>query len=173
MDTTTAIIGIIILLICCMPFIYDFINRKKKEKEMINELSAYFLNLNTQTEVTDIDSSICFALDKSKKHFLFIRHTDKEFSIQHATIQEFNHVELQKMHAYSNKNNGHGPIEKISLKFTPISGHNVQSKSILLYDASKQTGIGSELQWAEKWVSILNGIFKNTSNQPVVEKKRL
>ncbi len=157
MELGTTIVGIVIILICIIPFALMSINNKKKEKKLLRGLSAFAERNSFKISRYELWNNSTIGIDDTS---LTIFYTRKSRDIE--TSQQINLAEIQKCRVinssrtWSNKDGNFKVIDKLELVF---SFQDKGKNEVVLefynaeYDSSTLTG---ELQLVEKWCKIFN-----------------
>jgi preprotein translocase subunit YajC len=161
MDTGFAVMGIILLLLCVLPFIIIRKNRKKRDKKYKETISSLAGESNNQIDLYDGWKSTIIGLDSLNRKLFFLRKVgDKDVHIV---------VDLADIHGskvlntrWSLKGESNGMTQKLELGLTPRE----KSKPIIRLEFFNADCDGltmmDELLIAEKWSALINStISKN------------
>ena len=161
MDTGFAVMGIILLLLCVLPFIIIRKNRQKRDKKYKETISSLARESNNQIDLYDGWKSTIIGLDSLNRKLFFLRKVgDKDVHIV---------VDLADIHGskvlntrWSLKGESNGMTQKLELGLTPRE----KSKPIIRLEFFNADCDGltmmDELLIAEKWSALINStISKN------------
>ncbi len=151
MDTSTIIIGAILLAICILPFVLISRNRKKKERELLNSLSNLANEHHCKISQFEVCGDQMIGIDEDTKSIFFIKQTDKEKVAKYVSLHTVQRCELVKTTANTA---GDTIIDRLELKFVPIDSHQPQY-IIEFYNSSERFQLSGELQMIEKWFAII------------------
>lgn len=166
MDLGTSIVGVIIILICIIPFALMSINRRKKERKLLQGLTEIAQRNNCKISRYELWNNSTIGIDDTT---LMIFYTRKSKDIE--TSQQINLAEIQKCRivnlsrTVSNKDGNFKVTEKLELAFSfqdKNRGEVVLEFYNTDYDSSTLTG---ELQLVEKWCKLFNDKISETSKQ--------
>jgi len=157
MDLGTTITGIVIILICIIPFALMSINSRKKEKKLLQGLTEIAERNNCKISRYELWNSSTIGIDDTS---LIIFYTRKSKDIE--TSQQINLVEIQKCRlvnlsrTVSNKDGNFKVIDKLELAFS-FQDKNRNELILEFYNADYDSlTLTGELQLAEKWCKIFN-----------------
>ena len=156
MDTSTIIIGAILLAICILPFVLISRNRKKKEQELLKSLTNLANEHQSKISQFEVCGDQMIGIDEDTKSIFFIKQTDKETVVKHVSLSNVQHCELVKTTVNSS---GDTIIDRLELKFVPIDPHQPQY-IIEFYNLSERFQLNGELQMIEKWFKIIEDLIK-------------
>ena len=149
MDSTSATIGIVLVMICVLPFIlFSFSNSKKRKKRLQNLIKKAKENNATIQEKDDWNQSI-IGIDKTNK-MLFFSKKSEEFD-KFITI---NVSELLKCRIERTESN-HKVLEKLELELTFASKPTVVLE---FFNKNETRLILNEIEIIQKWQTLLNKI---------------
>lgn len=150
MDATSLTIGIILVIVCVLPFILFSINNTKKRKERVLNLVKIAKENNATIQEKDDWHQTIIGLDKTNK-MLFFSEKSEEFD-KFITI---NISELQNCRIERTENNNK-VLEKLELELT------FASKPIVVlefFNINKTRLILNEVELIQKWQQLLNKII--------------
>jgi hypothetical protein len=166
MDLGTTIVGIVIILICIIPFALMSINSRKKEKKLLQGLTEIAERNNCKLSRYELWNNSTIGIDDTS---LMIFYTRKSKDIE--TSQQINLAETQKCRVINlsrtvrNKEGNFKVVEKLELAF---SFQDINRGDVVLefynadYDSLTLTG---ELQLVEKWCKLFNDKISELSKQ--------
>lgn len=159
MDLGTMIIGAILLAICIIPFIIIRINRKKKEKQLIQNLNALANEINCQITRHEIFRDLIIGMDEETKTLFFIKNDEDKFACQYIKLKEIQKCSILKTNTEMNADFGNGSIiEKLELSLTY---KGIPQSEILLqfYNRDQNNQLMGEIELIEKWNKSINELI--------------
>ncbi|MCC6754323.1 MAG: hypothetical protein IT266_10120 [Saprospiraceae bacterium] len=158
MDLGTTITGIIILLICIIPFVIMYLNNQKREKKLLQELSTFAERNNCKISQHELwNNNSLIGIDETANMIFFIKKLKGN-----EIMQQINLTEIQKCRVInsgrtvSNKNGSHKVVDKLDLAFT-FHDKNKEEIIVEFYNADYDSlTLSGELQLVEKWCKIIN-----------------
>lgn len=160
MDLGTAIVGLVMILVCVIPFVILHYKRKNKVQKMLQLLNQQANNNNTAIKQFEHCGNHILAVDESNKFVFFITHQNQQ---QEVVTINLNNIQqctvLKKTAQVKNDNRNYSIIQKVDLLFK-AKDKNMADVKLELYDEEINMQLGDELQFAEKWVKHLNQLFK-------------
>jgi len=160
MDIVTILIGLVVSVICVVPFIIIRKNKRKREtesKELISRLAA---KSNSKVDAYDRWNKAIVGIDSLNRKLFFIKKI-KDMEIQHAIdlsgIQMARVINSQR----SAINGNYTVIQKLQLGL--LSKDKDKSETLLeFYNADYDSlTIMEELRLVEKWSKIVNSHIEN------------
>lgn len=164
MNTGSIITGIVLLLICALPFvIYNVYNKNKKNKflQMVTDQASEFGAKPTKMEYWH---GTAVGMDENKGMFFLLRKVNDQLiksAVPLQTMKQVRIIRTEKNSAVGSSTNG---ISRIELAFTPkekdkpdvlIEFYNAEYDSVSFYH---------EQQLIEKWHAITSN-FVDSSNR--------
>lgn len=149
MDSTSLTIGIILLVICVLPFVLFSINNNKKRKKRIQNLEKKAKDNNAYIQEKDDWNKSIIGLDKTNK-ILFFSKNSEEFD----KFISINVSELQNSRIERTENN-HKILEKLELELTFATKPTIVLE---FFNKDETRLIMNEYELIQKWQKILNKI---------------
>ena len=162
METGPILTGVIILILCLIPFIIIRRNRQKKEQEFKDAISRLASARNSAVDTFDQWNNTAIGLDNTNGQLFFFRRIgEREISesIDLATIQLCS-VVLTKKNA---KDDAYSVIEKVTLGLTAIERHKSQVTLEFYNNDYDSLTIMDELRLAEKWSGLVKAAIAKGS----------
>lgn len=166
MDLGTTIVGIVIILICIIPFALMSINNRKKEKKLLQGLTEIAESNNCKISRYELWNSSTIGIDDTS---LMIFYTRKSKDIE--TSQQINLAETQKCklvnssRTVSNKEGNFKVVEKLELAFS-FQDKSKSEVALEFYNADHDSlTLMGELQLVEKWCKIFNDKISEMTKQ--------
>ncbi|MBV6474386.1 MAG: hypothetical protein JPMHGGIA_02692 [Saprospiraceae bacterium] len=166
MDLGTTIVGIVIILICIIPFALMSINSRKKEKKLIQGLSDIANRNNCKISRHELWNNSIIGIDDTVLMIFFTRK-----SKDNETSQQINLTEIQKCRVInssrtvSNKEGNFKVVEKLELAFS-FQDKSKSEVVLEFYNADYDSlTLMGELQLVEKWCKIFNDKISEMTKQ--------
>lgn len=157
MDLGTTIVGLIIILICVIPFVLMSASRRKKEKRLILSLNELALQQGRKVSLQELWNENIIGLDESETMVFSIRKAKVDIVTQAINLADVQRCRLVKnSRTVKNNDSNFSVTEKLELAFdrnekgkedSIIEFYNIE------FDSSTLMG---ELQIIEKWNKLLN-----------------
>jgi len=161
MDWGTAIVGLISILICIVPFVIMYYNRVKKENKMLQSLNEIAQQHNCKIGQYEFCGDYVMGIDENR-NFVFFFKQKKEVAIsQFVDLSEIQTCRMvKKTRNVKNDIGSLGFIERVELSFTPTNKNKGETK-FELYDEEINMQLSGELQFVDKWTKQINDRLKN------------
>ncbi len=156
MELGTIIIGLIITALCAMPFIFMARGRKRKQKELLDNLKGIAESNKTDVENFDFGPGFAIGLSSAKNHILFFKkkkEQDIEMCIPVNTLRKCEVKEVKRR--ITAKKGKEEIIDKLELVFYS-NDKSSNPKSFELYNSDDFLQLNGELQLAKKWKGMVN-----------------
>ena len=149
MDSTSLTIGIILLIVCVLPFIlFSVINSKKRKKRIQNLIQKAKENNATIQEKDDWNQSI-IGIDKTNKMLFFSKKSEEIDKFISINISELLKCRIEKTE------NKHNVLEKLELELTFASRPTIV---VEFFNIDENRLILNEIEIIQKWQTLLNKI---------------
>ncbi len=149
MDSTSLTIGIILLIVCVLPFIlFSVINSKKRKKRIENLILKAKENNATIQEKDDWNQSI-IGIDKTNKMLFFSKKSEEFDKFISINISELLKCRIERTE------NKHNVLEKLELELTFASKPTVVLE---FFNKDETRLILNEIEIIQKWQTLLNKI---------------
>jgi hypothetical protein len=149
MDSTSLIIGIILLIVCVLPFILFSVNNSKKRKKRIQNLIQKAKENNATIQEKDDWNQSIIGIDKTNKMLFFSKKSEEFDKFISINISELLKSRIERT---ENKNK---VLEKLELELTFASKPTV----VLEFFNKDETRILlNEIEIIQKWQTLLNKI---------------
>lgn len=149
MDSTSLTIGIILVIICVLPFILFSVSNSKKRKKRIQNLVKIATENNATIQEKDDWNQSIIGIDKTNK-MLFFSKKSEEFD----KFISINISELLKCRIERTENN-HKVLEKLELELTFASKPTIVLE---FFNKNETRLILNEIEIIQKWQLLLNKI---------------
>lgn len=161
MDWGTAIIWLIMILICIVPFVIMHYNRVKKENKMLHSLKENAQQQNCKISQHEFCGDYVMGIDESRNFVFFFKQKKEEAISQFVDLAEIQTCQVvKKTRNVKNDIGSLGFIERVELSFTPTN-KNKGETSFELYDEETNMQLSGELQFVDKWTKQINDRLKN------------
>jgi hypothetical protein len=149
MDSTSLIIGIILLIVCVLPFILFSVNNSKKRKKRIQNLIQKAKENNATIQEKDDWNQSIIGIDKTNKMLFFSKKSEEFDKFISINISELLKSRIERT---ENKNK---VLEKLELELTFASRPTI----VLEFFNKDETRILlNEIEIIQKWQTLLNKI---------------
>ena len=158
MDLGTAIIGLIFILVCTIPFVLISRSRRKDEKKLF--ISLKNLAEKQQSKITqhEVCSNYAIGIDETKNFVFFQLKKEKEIKPQFIDLSTIKKCKINNIgSATSNENR---IIEQLNLELIPIN-KNKNNTVLEFYNSDQSYQLNGEFQSIEKWNKLINSKLKN------------
>ena len=161
MDWGTAIVGLIAVLICIVPFAIMHYKRKKKENKMLQSLNEIAQGHNCKISQHEFCGDYVMGIDETSNFVFFFKQKKEEVISQFVDLSEVQICQVVKKtrNVKTDKENL-SIIERVDLSFTPTS-KNQREARFELYDEDENMQLGGELQFVDKWTKRINDHLKD------------
>ena len=161
MDLTSTIIGVGLLLLCVLPFV--FMGRKRRKNENLLKQKLHSLAADKQCKLAncEVHGNFAMAMDESGNYLFYSnskRQQDVNCSINLTEIQSCKVVNTSR--TLEDSGDKRTIIDKLELSFAPIE----KSKPAILlefYEVSEDLQLNGELQAIQMWEDQINSRLKN------------
>jgi|SRR5690606_3456478 len=161
MDLGTAIVGLILIFICVIPFVIMYNNRVKKENKILQLLHEFAQQHNCKISQHEFCGDFVLGIDNSSNFVFFCKQKKEEVIFQFVPLSEVHICQVVKK-TRNIKSDMETPsiIDKVELSFIPINKSKEKSR-FELYDEETNLQLSGELQFADKWSKQINDCLKN------------
>jgi len=161
MDWGTAIVGLIMILICIVPFVIMYYNRVKKENKMLQSLNEIAQQHNCKIAQHEFCGDYVMGIDENRNFVFFFKQKKEEAISQFVDLSEVQICQVvKKTRNVKNDIGSLGFIERVELSFTPTNKTKGE-KRFELYDKEINMQLSGELQFVDKWTKQINDRLKN------------
>ena len=157
MDLGVTLTGVIIVLLCIIPFVIMSQNSKRKKQKKLQNLFDFAAKNQGNITQYDLWHKSSIGLDETNNTIFFVRTLQDKAITQVVKLEDIQKCQLINTSRALNDQDGHlKVIDKLELAFTP---RDKQQAVIVLeffkVDSDSLTLTG-ELQLAEKWTNLAN-----------------
>ena len=149
MDSTSLTIGIILLIVCVLPFILFSVNNSKKRKKRIENLVKKAKESNATIQEKDDWNQSIIGIDKTNKMLFFSKKSEEIDKFISINISELLKCRIERT---ENKNK---VLEKLELELTFASKPTVVLE---FFNKDETRLILNEIEIIQKWQTLLNKI---------------
>lgn len=162
MELSSAIIGIVLLLISCIPFVIMIKNKSKKNKQFVQSLTNLAAEQNSTIHDYEICNNFIIGIDTEKNSLFFFKKTEKEEAKQTINLNTFQACNLIKQtRTVGDKKDNYTVIDRLALSFIPTPTNGSENE-IEFYNSDKTIQLSGEFQAAEKWSTIITNHYKKS-----------
>lgn len=163
MDTTTLIIGIIIVLCAALPIIFTNYFRKRREKIALQGIQDLAKKTGEELETYEIGMVFSIGMDKSHHHLYFSHIGEPAIQIQLSKVK-YSTI-INRTHEIKTAEGNHSVIDQIGIQ---IVLKDEEQKPVVLefFNAEKDSiSIDNESRVAELWSSQINKLAGNSASR--------
>jgi putative lipase involved disintegration of autophagic bodies len=155
MDTSSTLIGIIILILCILPFFFLGRGRKKTEKKMLQSVEDYAMEHNCRVTQIELIRDFVLAIDEINKHVFYYK-----INKDNTEILDINLTEIKgcKVINIGRNTDNQKITDQLLLSFIP---NNAKQKELKLecYNSDVQVQLCGEAQCLERWSEMINTVI--------------
>lgn len=149
MDSTSLTIGIILVIVCVLPFILFSVNNSKKRKKRIENLVKKAKESNATIQEKDDWNQSIIGIDKTNKMLFFSKKSEEIDKFISINISELLKCRIERTE------NKHKVLEKLELELTFASKPTVVLE---FFNKDETRIILNEIEIIQKWQILLNKI---------------
>ena len=151
MDLGASITELVLVAICIAPFIIMGRNKAKSKKQKRKAMTALAHKNNHELGLFEVFGNLSLGMDTNKSQLFFIRKDNNGILEQSLPLSKFKTCVLNKIGTKDY-------VEKIELGL-----HTANKKQddiyLLIFDNQNEFQLNGQLQWAEKWKSLIAEIL--------------
>ncbi|MDW7692652.1 hypothetical protein R9C00_12045 [Flammeovirgaceae bacterium SG7u.111] len=151
MDLGTAIVGMICIAVCAMPFALISRNIKKKEKQLLESIKELAKQHNHEITQHEICGNYVIGTDVSKNFLFFQLNTKKEVKQQFIDLSTIKSCNISNI---SRKTANGKVVERLDLELIP-KDKNMSVIVLEFYSIDLSFQLNGELQSIEKWNNLI------------------
>ncbi len=148
MDTSTTIIGLILVLFCALPFVLMAKKSAEKRKIKMQTLTNYVQKNNGSVHQYEFWNQIGIAIDTTNKMLYFSSNTQEIDSYQAFYLKDYKTCTIVKSEDNTKA------INKLELQLNPFDKTKPDT-FIKFYERGKSLLIANELEIIQKWETII------------------
>ncbi|MEO7982557.1 MAG: hypothetical protein ABI688_00620 [Bacteroidota bacterium] len=160
MDTGTAIIALIIILIGVLPFVLMNRKRKRTEKKLLDELTGLAMQNNCRVSQHQVFSNSVVGLDDTTGRIFFLKATAGGYTKQQVKLSEIERCRVEKTGILVNGGNA-VEFDKLDLLFTYRDKKNPEASFCIYNGSTDGTTLTDEIMVAGKWAKMLTAKIGN------------
>lgn len=163
MDTTTIVIGVIIILCAALPIILTNYFRRRRERMALQGILDLAEKSGEELDAYEIGMVFSIGMDKSLRHLYFSHIGEPALQVQlskvkHSTI-------LNKSHDVKTAEGNHNVIDLIGIQIV-LKDETQQPIVLEFFNAEKDSiSIDNESRVAEHWSRLINKQLGNVSSR--------
>jgi hypothetical protein len=158
MDLGVTLIGIIIVVLCAMPFTLTYRNRKKKEKQFLLSLKELAQHHNCKITQYEVFGYFAIGIDDAKSYVFFVLKTEEKLKQQYINLSNVKTCEITKINRSINKKET--IIDHLSLNFGLVD-KSKPNIALDFYNSDISYQLSGEIQSIEKWYKLINDLLKS------------
>lgn len=159
MNTSTTIIGIVIIILCLVPFLLLSYNKKRRRATALKRLQSFAIQNGKKISESEIWDENVIGIADDKEYIFIIKKSNNE--------EIFRGVNLKDVHRCYVLVNGKqikgiqniSSPDKIELQFTKKDKEK-SDEIFEIYHQTRDVMLNDELKIAEKWCNIANECLK-------------
>lgn len=165
MDTSSALIGVIMLVLFTLPFIIMSMNKRKKSKQKLQKLKNLAEKHHCQINRFDFCGDFGIGIDETKNYVFFIQKVLENERDQYLDLSVFQSCKpINTSRTVKQKEGNYTIIDKLELVFVPKAKTETE-KRLEFYNSDNNMQPQGELQLLEKWSKLIEGNLKANKNQ--------
>lgn len=170
MDSGTALVGGILILICILPFVLMNMSGKKKKRQFLQLLFDLATKNNCKISQHDHWNHTAIGIDETADTIFFIKKLKEDVTSRQVNLAEVQKCRVVNTHNVASGKGGGAPvIEKIELAFAYRDKGRAET-TLEFYNDETDSFLSGELQQAEKWLKVANERVARLLQQPQLVK---
>ena len=158
MDLTTTLIGLVIVALCILPFIYFHITHKAKKNKFINDFLGQARQQQAQVSQYDVWSNYCaIGLDPNSKKLFYLKKRGDQEQSAFINLSEVDKCSVVNLKRTLNEDQ---VIDRLGLAFTFHNAKHAE-KTLEFYSKDEYLSLNEELQLVDKWKTIVDAHLEN------------
>lgn len=166
MDSGATIVGVIVLLICVIPFVLLSRNNRKRKQKVLDRLVRLADQKNCKISRYDIWNNSAVGIDDTARWAFFTRKVNEvsiEYRVNLGEVQKCRVINSGR--TVSRTDGNHRVIEKLELAFT-YRDKNKGETALEFYNRDFDSPtLSGELQLTEKWGTVFSDTLSAFSGQ--------
>ncbi|WP_029489317.1 hypothetical protein [Ochrovirga pacifica] len=155
MDLGTLVIGMFCVAICALPFVLTSSSKKRKEKEIFQQLERLASKHNCHISQYEHCGNYAIGLDETKKHVFFLQRIKEQKHAQWVDLKAVKSCSL--VTTYVSGVADKRMVNTLELQFTPKSTGNLVCMEFYNHDLNYQ--FNGELQSIQHWNQKINQLI--------------
>ncbi|MFY8188583.1 MAG: hypothetical protein ACOVLC_11565 [Flavobacterium sp.] len=158
MDSSITVIGLIIVLICAVPFVVMYFNNRKKENEMMQSLHAMASNNKSKITAHEFCGDFVLGIDETKK-FVYFHKQNKDFSnSSFVNLSQTKECHITKKQDEDVSKSSIYAMQSVSLSFRKVNDVHHETH-FELFNRQLNHQLSGELQFADQWSKRINNLL--------------
>jgi hypothetical protein len=160
MDSTSTIIGLVILALIILPF--ALLTRKSKGIEKQHKLALAAFAQGEDCEITkqEIDGDLCIGIDENKNKLFFLSYFKNEAHTASVDLSQMESCNIIKTHKEGMKDVGDSySIASLLMNFKPKTS-SLSQVNLEFYNSAKKVQVGTEYVFLREWSKLVNDQLK-------------
>ena len=168
MEMKTLIMVAITVLVVVIPFAFVNIKNQRKNNKTKSVLLKYANAYNSKIDESETLNNIAIGIDYNQNRLFFVQHYKTHELEQIIDLNDIKSVRLvNEKRAVKVGKSSTLVVEKIEIVLTNNNPKN-QDYVLKLYDENINLILSGEVQLANKWVAILEGVLKQSQRKTLV-----
>ena len=152
MDFESISMGLVIMALCALPFVFMGRANRKKRKQLLQSLNDFAHTLGTKPSCYEFERDYVIALSEENKHLLFFHQYENyatEVAVDLSKIRKCEGLIIR-----NNQSDNLAPIEHLELMLVGKKAED--NVKIELYNLEEHYQLGTELELMRKWEALIN-----------------
>lgn len=146
MDTESLFMGLILLVICVVPFVFMHLKKTKKESILLSKINQLISQKAMNLDEYEFFETQFIGLDIKKKTAFYIH--DITHTMELKTIDLKTHT----LHLEKNQSQEGRRIKIHKMGFQWSNTNSKQQELWVVFDETKKFQLSGEIEWIEKWI---------------------
>lgn len=159
MDWGTAVVGIVALILCSLPFILDRRSRTKKAKLVLGSLQGIAKQHSCNVDQYEACGHAALGLDERKKALFFFSHAGEQHTTRYVDLAEVRACQAVKATRTVKGPNAAVIMERVELALLPKDTGKAETR-LELYREGSSSYLNGEVQFVDKWAKLINDRLK-------------
>lgn len=160
MNSGTTIVGLIMVLICIIPFVIMSYNKKSKQRKMLKSLNDIAKQQQCSINQHEFCGDYIIGIDEKRNFVFFFKQKNETSVSQYIDLPEIQFCQaVMKSRNLKYNTENVSIIEHVALSFSPTNKKKA-SESFELYDEEINMQLTGKLQFVDKWTALINDHLK-------------
>lgn len=156
MNTGSTLVGIILAIVCIVPFIILNQQSRKKKKNRLKSLRINAHKVDCKIDTHEFCGDYLIGIDNEKKVLFFNKETKEKTEENHINLSQFKECTIcTRYQEATSKTQTFKEIDQLYLSFIPLVKNKSEIK-LTFFDADINMMLSGELESIKKWLNIIN-----------------
>jgi hypothetical protein len=160
MDGATAMVGIVVLALCALPFVLDHRRRSKKAAQLLRTLRELAKQHQCKVDHHDQCGDAVLGLDKDRNALVFHAQRQDVVTSHFVDLAEVRACQAIKAKRSTKGGGTDAMLDRVELCLLPKDTTKSETH-LVLYQAAHGVLVNGEIQFADKWAQLINDRLKN------------